>query len=258
MRTAGSRSLNPARARLMFAGDSREASSVRALARAIAGVAGSPATAARSAGSAGAIVPRGVECRGIGLEAFPLRPEPPLDGRGRPGRRLVAMAIVAGVGRAEADRKIRPRDAETVIVPCIHDHVGAGGHVTGGASDCRLDAIMVTVARGFVLVGLMALQTHAVAGEKKFRTVRIVAIAAADAGSEHLALLERAVVVDLVQHLSIGLVKALRQRRHRVGIGQPAARDPGFGKLGASGVTKPASLDLLAQQARRHAAVRIA
>ena len=56
--------------------------------------------------------------------------------------------------------------------------------------------------------------------------VRLMAIAAGDAGREHLALLERAVVVDLVEHLPVGMIEPARKRRDRMRVGQPPAREP--------------------------------
>ena len=64
-----------------------------------------------------------------------------------------------------------------------------------------------------VFVRRMALQTDAVARQLEFRAVRVVAVAAGDALGEHLALLEGAVVVDLVLVLPVGKIKALAQRR---------------------------------------------
>jgi hypothetical protein len=58
-----------------------------------------------------------------------------------------------------------------------------------------------------VRAGGVALEADAVAGYAKLPGVRLVTIAAGDAGREHLALLERAVFVDLVLHLPVGLVE---------------------------------------------------
>ena len=77
--------------------------------------------------------PGGLECLGVGLEALPARPMPAFDRRRRPCGRLVAVTVVAGIGRAELHRQIGPRDAEAVIVPAIDHHVGARRHVAGRA-----------------------------------------------------------------------------------------------------------------------------
>ena len=117
------------------------------------------------------------------------------------------MAVVAGIRRAELCREIGPRDAQAVIVPAIDHHVGAGRHVARRAGERRIGALVVVMRRGRVLVGRMALQADAVARKPQLGAVRLVAVAAGDAGREHLALLERAVVVDLVEHLPVGMVE---------------------------------------------------
>src|SRR6516164_11231351 len=88
--------------------------------------------------------------------------------------------------------------------------------------------------------------------------MRVVAIAAGDACREHLALLERAVIVHLVLHLPVGEIELARERRDDMGVGQPAPRHPVLGELAAARVTQSAGLDLLAQQCRRKAALRVA
>ena len=117
----------------------------------------------------------------------------------------------------------------------------------------------VTVVRDRgVFVGGVALQADAVAGRAKFRAVRLVAIAAGDAGREHLALLERAVVVDLVAHLPVGIIEPAGERRDHVGVREPAARHPVLGKFAAARVAQAAGLDLLANEGRREVALRVA
>ena len=72
-------------------------------------------------------------------------------------------------------------------------------------------------------------------GRAKLGAVRLVAIAAGDAGREHLALLERAVVVDLVEHLPVGMIEPAAERRDRVRVRQPPARQPILGELRRGG-----------------------
>ena len=62
------------------------------------------------------------------------------------------------------------------------------------------------------------------AGRAELCAVRLVAVAAGHAGREHPALLERAVIVDLVAHLPVGLIEAARQRRDRHGCRTAGAR----------------------------------
>ena len=102
-----------------FAGERRGASSVkRARASegrriAIGGHGGKKLRRVRLIG------PGRMECAGIVLKTLSVRPVPALDGRGRPFRRFVGMAVVAGIGRAELHRQVRPRNPQAVIVPRI-------------------------------------------------------------------------------------------------------------------------------------------
>jgi hypothetical protein len=64
----------------------------------------------------------------------------------------------------------------------------------------------MVVHNGRVLVGVVTLQADTLCWSTELGAVRLVTIAAGDAGREHLALLERTIVVDLVQHLAVGVV----------------------------------------------------
>ena len=94
-----------------------------------------------------------------------------------------------------------------MIVPPVDDHVGPGRHVARRAGERRVHRLVAVMRDGRVFVGRVTLQTGAVAGEAQLGAMRIVAIAAGDAGREHLALLERAVIVDLVEHLPVGMIE---------------------------------------------------
>src|SRR5262245_38677155 len=109
-----------------------------------------------------------------------------------------------------------------------------------------------------ILIGGVTLQAGAVAGSAELAAMRLVAIAAGHARREHLALLERAVVVDLVPHLPVGVVKTVAYRRDHMCVGQPSTRNPCFGGLAAASVTKAAGLDLRSQGSRRAAANSVA
>ena len=139
----------------------------------------------------------------------------------------------------------------------VDDHVGADRHVAGGAGERRIDPGMMAVL-GALVFGGVALQADAIAGKAQLGAVRVVAVAAGDAGREHLALLERAVIVDLVEHLPVGGIEARGKRRDGVGFGQPAPRNPILGELAAARMAEAAGLDLLAEQAWRQVAMRIA
>ncbi len=160
------------------------------------------------------------------LESLPIRPVPGLDCVRRPLRVFIG---VAGVGRPERDRKVRAGDAKAVVVAAMDDHVGPGRHVAARAADRRTDAIVPGVRGYGVLVRRMALQADAVAGQLQLRAVRVVAVAAGHALHEHLALLDRPVIIDLVFHLPVGEIKAAGEGRDDVGVGEPAPRDPILG-----------------------------
>src|SRR5262245_62270554 len=109
-----------------------------------------------------------------------------------------------------------------------------------------------------VLVGCVALPADAVAGGAQLRPVRLVAVAAGHTRREHLALLERAVVVDLVAHLSVGVIQPARQPRDDVRVGQRPTGYPILGKLAAARMAQAAGLDLLAQHGGGDAALPVA
>jgi hypothetical protein len=88
--------------------------------------------------------------------------------------------------------------------------------------------------------------------------MRLVAIAAGDAGRKHAALLERAVIVDLVTHLSVREIMIVRERCDEVRVRERAARDPRLGQSRAPRVTEPARLHFLAQDRRGNTPLRFA
>src|SRR6516225_3777947 len=175
---------------------------------------------------------------------------PGLDRGHRPLRRFVGVAIVAGIRRVEPCRQVGTRDAETVIVPPVDDHTGALRHVAGRAGERRARAFMAVMGGRRVFFRRVTLHADAVAGRAQLRRVRLVAVAAGDAGREHLALLERAVIVDLVLHLAIGVIEPAREGRDQMRVRKPSPGNPVLGELAATGMAKPAGLDLLAQQRR--------
>ena len=134
---------------------------------------------------------------------------------------LVAVAIVAGVRGSELDGKIGPRNTKAVIVSDIDDHVGPRLHVTRQARGRRINAGVMAMTDIGIFVGHMALQTDAFAREPKFRAVRLVAVAAGDAGCEHPALLEWRIIIGLlhIADLSVDMVGAAPQRFDHVSLG---------------------------------------
>src|SRR5262245_45384313 len=117
---------------------------------------------------------------------------------------------------------------------------------------------MTVVRLSRIFGGGMTLQADAVGGGPQLGAVRLMTIAAGDAGLEHPALLERAVIVDLVEHLPVRVIKALPQRRDRMSVGQRAAGDPVLGEAAAERMAQTAGFDLLANQRRREVACGVA
>src|SRR6516165_8282132 len=191
---------------------------------------------------------------GVFRPAFAVRSLPSLDRGRRPLRRFVGMAIVASIRRADPCRQVGTRDAEAVIVPVVDHHIGALRHVAGRAGERRARAFMAVMRGGRVFLRRVTLRADAVAGRAQLRRVRLVTIAAGDTGSEHPALLERAVIVDLVLHLAIGVIEPACEGRDQMRVRKPPPRNPVLGELAATGMAKPAGLDLLAQQRRREVA----
>src|SRR4029453_3227953 len=124
----------------------------------------------------------------------------------RPLGRFVAVAIVASVWRTELHRQIGTGNPKAVIMPPVHHHVGAFGHVTGGTRDRDIQILMVTMRRSFIFAWHMTLAANAISGRAKRGAMWVVAIAAGHSRCKHLALPERQVVVDLfnVAHLPVG------------------------------------------------------
>src|SRR5215471_3969095 len=121
---------------------------------------------------------------GVFLPAFAVRSVPSLDRGRRPLRRFVGMAVVASIRRAEPCRLVGTWYAETVIVPPIDDHIGALRHVAGRAGERGARAFMAVMGGRRVFLRRVALHADAVAGRAQLRGVRLVAIAAGNAGRD--------------------------------------------------------------------------
>ncbi len=144
-----------------------------------------------------------VEGFGEALVAAFRRRVPRLDRVAGPGGRLVAVALIAGVGSAEEIRLIGPRNAHRVVVAGIDDHVGRRRHMAGGARGA-LGAGPMMVMRGCIeRLRRVTLGTDGIAGRAQLLRVRVVAIRAGHAGGVHAALEERGVGVNLVALLPV-------------------------------------------------------
>src|SRR5580700_3872045 len=88
--------------------------------------------------------------------------------------------------------------------------------------------------------------------------MRFVAVAAGHPGRKHLALLERAVIVDFVEHLPVGMIEPASDNGDHVRVGQGLSWNPVLREFSASRVAEPAGLDLPARQGRSDIAMWIA
>ena len=90
----------------------------------------------------------------------------------------------------------------------------------------------------------MAASARVVARAANFEAVWIMAIAAGDAGAIHPALQEGAIDVDLVEHLTVGMVETLLEQRWHVACHEDLAVPVGVGDNAAPRVATGAGLDL--------------
>jgi len=111
----------------------------------------------------GAVGPCVAESLSVMLKAIAFRAVPALNCVRRPLNSLVRVAIVAGVRRPKLDGDVGPRNAYAVIVARIDDHVGARRHVTRGAADRRIDALMPVVSRNGIFGRRVTLQANGIA-----------------------------------------------------------------------------------------------
>jgi len=129
-------------------------------------------------------------------------------GLGDFGDRIVDVARRAGVGGSPADRHVGAWDAEAVVAAEVDVHVSAAGHVAIHALG-PFGSDGVTVVGGDVVFAcgvLVARRAGFVAGVLEFQRVGVMAIGAADPLVVHLALHERAIDIDLVLDLAVGVI----------------------------------------------------
>src|SRR5215469_1119860 len=96
----------------------------------------------------------------------------------------------------------------------------------------------------------VAPQTEPIARHSPFETVRIMAVAAGHPAGEHLALAEGSVFVDLIFDLAVGMVEPAIEQRDEMRVGERAAWQPVFGKLGTTGMAAAAGLEFRTQGQR--------
>ena len=196
----------------------------------------------------------------VRLGAAPRRAVPAFDGRRRPARGLAGVAVRAGVGGAGRRRQIGARHAHAVIGPRVHLHVVAARHVAGDA--LRAGAARLVEVVRWRVVGAsrrrearvrrlrVALQAHRVAVTLEPARVRVVAVGAAYAVRIHPALAERAVDVDLIELLAVGVVQARRQAHGQVVVEQRFAGHRRRRQFGAPRMAGCADRDLARRAGR--------
>jgi hypothetical protein len=147
--------------------------------------------------------------RGLAAMRKPFR-----DALRRPIGGLTSMALCAGVGRPDRHCKIGTGDADAVIAPLVHLHVGFRGHVAIDALGTGAALLMMRMLRDIEFGRKMALRTEPIALLAQRQTVRLMAIGAADPGLIHAALNEGTIFEHLTVDLAIGMIEPrLKQRR---------------------------------------------
>ncbi len=152
------------------------------------------------------------------LEAVIGTIRPAFDLGGGPGRALILMALIAGIGGAQAHGKIRSRHAQAVVVAHIHFHVGARRHVAGHTLSTGGTHRVMMMLRRVVAAGLVALGADRIAFGAQLSAVRVVAIAASDALVVHAALQERTVFEDLALDLPIDEIQRRIQQSDTLAV----------------------------------------
>ncbi len=186
----------------------------------------------------------------------PVGPEPLRHRVRRPLRRLLVVAAVARVGRAERHRQVRARNAEAVVGTRVDHHVVLRRHVATLAPRARTAGDMVMVRRRVVILfrerrkariagRLVTLRAQRVALRLEPQRMRVVAIGAAHALRVHPALQERAPDVDLLVLLAVGEVKAFAQQRRMVVVEERLAGLLAVGQALAARMAGRAGVDLV-------------
>ena len=135
----------------------------------------------------------------------------------------VGMALRAGVGRPDRRREIGPRDANAVIAPVVHPHVGFRGHVAIDALRTGAALRVMMMLRDIEFCRQMALRAEPIALRAERQTMRLMAIGAGDAGLIHAALDERTIFEHFAIDLPIGMIEAGLKQGRQIGIEERSA-----------------------------------
>ena len=138
-------------------------------------------------------------------------------------------------------------------MPWIDDHVGRGRHVAAHTRRAGAGGLVMMVRRRVVFAWQMAGGAEGIALRAQLSAVRVVAVAASDTARVHLALEERAPVVNLAALLSVAVVKGRGEERRTIMVKERLARLVALCDLAAPRVTLRADLDLAIGCARLRA-----
>ena len=180
-----------------------------------------------------------------------LRPEPVGNGLRCPLRALVGVTRGAGVRSPDPLAEVRARYAEAVIPTRVDDHVRRRGHVALDALGTPGAGLVVVVLARIVFRRRVAAVAQRVALVVEPQAMGVVAIAARDSLSIHLALQKRAVNVDFFEDLAIGVIQAFIEESRRVRLRERASVLVGVAEHPAARVTACTDLDLSPEQAPR-------
>ena len=173
---------------------------------------------------------------------------------GRPLRRCCPRGSRCRRSACRGSPSGRGAECASVVVARVDHHVGRRRHVAGrrtGRPSSRAHGGGAPASSNFA--AQMALAADGVAGRAQLQRMRVVAVGAGHALRVHPALQERAVVVDLVAHLAVGVVEAGSSSEARKPSPKRLAGVPCVGDLAAARVAARAGLDLARAVARRRA-----
>ncbi len=195
--------------------------------------------------------PRQTSRRNAGAGATPASAT--CRGRPTPMRRACSRGTRTRVGRAEPFGEVRPGTRK--LWSCRRS---TPMYVSVGMWQATHEAPAVPALCPWCVgtskvVGEMALRADRVALGLLLQAVRVVTVRAGHAGCMHLALEERAVVVDLVLHLPVRPVQPFGEQRRPVRHEERLARHVRVESFRSTGMTRSADLDFRALIAERRA-----
>src|SRR5689334_7388707 len=119
------------------------------------------------------------------------------------------------------------------------------------ASPAQRPGRVEMMARGIVLRGRVALQTHSVAGRAEPRGVRLMTVATGHARVVHPALDKRAVLVNFVLYLAVRKIEVVVKQRDPVVVADGLSVHVVLMDLTSARMASRTHLDLTLRRARR-------